>query len=213
MQGCTVDKGADAGRVDAVNTFASGFENEASAIFLFAHAAFGLAAFIDDGAKDEAGKREDQHEKLDEGETFKLLGGEAHHESQAGIEEEKADDGAAQAAPCGDPDDGKKEKIEEMSAASEGISKGYEEGEAESSEEAEIFEDPLWRGTGECRGLIGGGLPGRVAEKFADSWQNEFEEKWRDTEERDNIANPPCKGSDQVVLGSDVVAPDKNGGA
>jgi hypothetical protein len=81
-----------------------------------------------------------------------------------------------------------------MSAASEGISKGYEEGKTESSEEAEIFEDPPRRGTGECSGLIGGGLPDRVAEKFADSGQNKLEEKWRDTEERDNIGDPPGKG-------------------
>jgi hypothetical protein len=162
LQGSTVDKGADTGRVDAVNTFAGGFQNEASAIFFLAHATFGLAAFVDDGAKNEAAERGDQHEKLTKARLSSCLEAKRIMRARPESSRRRADDGAAQAAPCGDPDDGKEKKIEEMSAASEGISKGYEEGEAESSEEAEIFEDPPRRGTGECSGLIDGGLPGRV---------------------------------------------------
>src|ERR1700722_5954202 len=99
-----IDERAGALTAYTVDAFGGGLEDQATAFSPVGKPLFNFLALSDNGAENQCGKGQNQHQELENRQIFHSLVGHAHHEGQAGINQDQCNENASQAATNGNPD-------------------------------------------------------------------------------------------------------------
>jgi hypothetical protein len=95
VQGRGIDEGTNAPAIHAVNPFRGGFQDQSNALFLKSKAKFRLPALPNDGAQQQHGERQDQHQELQHRQLAQSLMENVHHDGETRVHQHQRHHGPA----------------------------------------------------------------------------------------------------------------------